>query len=268
MAPGVSTRDAVEAAGAHAELREVAAAAHVDALALHAPPAAADAALEPDLDAAGRRLRRDGAGDGDVAAGAQPPLREPHAQQRQHADRDGGGGQRRARLASPRNAARSEPLWVSGTVAAQRPSGPQTASAMCGERARPAPRTGSAAARRRATSRPGSAARPTAAPAACGRGGWRRARDPGERAGVARGARPQVGQLGVERVAGAGGRVAVAVAADALERHRRAARVAVGRPAARGHHDLALGRDAVQRQLPADQARERLHAGLADTAPR
>ena len=86
--------------------------------------------------------------------------------------------------------------------------------------------------------------------------------DPGERAGVARGAGAQVGQLGVERVAGAGGRVAVAVAADALERHRRARRVAVDRPAGRGDHDLALGRDAVQRELPPDQARERLHARL------
>ena len=35
-------------------------------------------------------------------------------------------------------------------------------------------------------------------------------------------ARPQLGQLGVEGVAGARGRVAVAMAADALERHRRA----------------------------------------------
>ena len=33
------------------------------------------------------------------------------------------------RVASPRKAARSEPLFASGTEAAQRPSGPQTASA-------------------------------------------------------------------------------------------------------------------------------------------
>ena len=166
------------------------------------------------------------------------------------------------RVASPRNAARSEPLFVSGTRAAQRPSGPQTASATCanvapgtanwiwsgapageepsGKRSSPESWTGRVRMRRLAA----------------------RTVMPGQRARVARGARAQVGELGVERLARAGGRVAVAVAADALERHRRPARIAVGRPAARGHHDLALRRHGVQRELPADQPRQRVHPRL------
>ena len=66
----------------------------------------------------------------------------------------------------------------------------------------------------------------------------------GER--VAGGAGAQVGQLRVERVARAGGLVAVAVAADALEDDRRAGRVAVGLAAAGDQRHLAADRDAVE----------------------
>ena len=74
----------------------------------------------------------------------------------------------------------------------------------------------------------------------------------------------RAGQLRVERLARAGGRVAVAVAADALEGDRRPARVAVARAAAGLERDLAEHRHAVQRQLPADQPRQRLHRGRVE----
>ena len=49
---------------------------------------------------------------------------------------------------------------------------------------------------------------------------------------------------------------------DPLQRHRRARRIAVGRAARRGDRDLALHGHAVQRELPADQAGERVQRGL------
>ena len=171
---------------------------------------------------------------------------------------------RGGRPASPRKAARIEPLWASGTLARHVPSAPQTVSAMCAERrARHRELDLERRARGRGAVREAQGARELDRPRAdaAARGAHRDAR---ERPGVARRARAQVGELGVERLAGARGRVAVAVAADALERDRRAARIAVRRAAARGHHDLALGRDAVERELPADQARQRVHPRLGE----
>ena len=91
-----------------------------------------------------------------------------------------------------------------------------------------------------------------------GRGRGRELVDPARAHGQAQaggggqlgGALPQRGQLGVERLAGAGGRVAVAMSRDALEDYGTPSREAVRRPSGRGDGDLSLGRDAVQRQLP------------------
>ncbi len=71
-------------------------------------------------------------------------------------------------------------------------------------------------------------------------------------------------QLAVQRVAGTGGAIAVAVTGDALQRHRRAGAVAVRRAAARQHRHAALHWRAVQRQLPRQQLRRRLH-GVSST---
>jgi hypothetical protein len=49
--------------------------------------------------------------------------------------------------------------------------------------------------------------------------------------------------------------------ADALEDHRRPVRVAVARPAAGDERHLSVDGDPVERELPADQPRERVHRG-------
>ena len=85
-------------------------------------------------------------------------------------------------------------------------------------------------------------------------------RDPRRRAGELGGGGPELLELRVEQVARAARVVAVAVAGDALEGDGRPGRVAVGLAARRDHGDLAGGGDPVDRQLPADQARERVHA--------
>ncbi len=85
------------------------------------------------------------------------------------------------------------------------------------------------------------------------------AHDAGERRrGELRGAAADRGQLRVERVAGAGGAVAVAVARDALERHRRAGRVAVLGAAGGLDDDLAGDGHAVQPELPGQEPGDRL----------
>ena len=89
-----------------------------------------------------------------------------------------------------------------------------------------------------------------------GPGDRRRGRRRRGRRGDALGRDPQRRQLRVERLAGAGRLVAVAVPGDPLERHRRPRRVAVQRAAGGLHRDLAGRRDAVQRELPADEDRE------------
>ena len=154
---------------------------------------------------------------------------ELHAQQRQTRiaiGEEASGG----RVASPGKAARSEPLWVSGTEAAQRPSAPQTvlatpakvapaianwisSGAPAGEEAVREAQLARQLHRRVRTRRV--AARTVIPPA-----GRRSARH--VPAGRPAGRRASV--------AGAGRRVAVAVAADALEGHRRAGRVVVGDP--------------------------------------
>ena len=62
-------------------------------------------------------------------------------------------------------------------------------------------------------------------------------------------------QLAIESVARAAGGVTVAVARDALERAPAAGRVAVQRAAAGDDVDRARRRHAVERELPAKQAR-------------
>ncbi len=88
-----------------------------------------------------------------------------------------------------------------------------------------------------------------------------------DRAGQGGGAGAQLRELGVEDVAGARGRVAVAVAGDALQGDDLAGRVAVRVAARRRDGDRALGGHAVQRQLPAEQSRGGGH-GLGGDAGR
>ena len=92
--------------------------------------------------------------------------------------------------------------------------------------------------------------------------GARPDREPRSRRGIAAGADPQVGELAVEHVPRARRRVAVAVARDPLERDRATGGVAVGLAACGRDRDLPGDGDAVQRQLPADDLGERLHALL------
>src|SRR4051794_5860511 len=121
-----------------------------------------------------------------------------------------------------------------------------------------------AAARRRAGALPRGGRRDArgggadgAGPAA---GGWRAGA--AHRALAGRGAAAQVGQLRVERAAGALGLVAVAVAGDALQDDLAPGRVAVGLAAGGRDGDLALDRGAVDRELPGDELGHRLQRGL------
>src|SRR4051794_1862064 len=121
-----------------------------------------------------------------------------------------------------------------------------------------------AAARRRAGALPRGGRRDArgggadgAGPAA---GGWRAGA--AHRALAGGGAAAQVGQLRVERAAGARGLVAVAVAGDALQDDLAPGRVAVGLAAVGRDGDLALDRGAVDRELPGDELGHRLQRGF------
>ena len=151
------------------------------------------------------------------------------------ADRDGGGGERLADAVAAEGRADQA---ADGERDARGPGavGRADGARRCARRRRPGPRTRCRAGRRTGEEPSGKRSRPESRTGRRADAGARRVHgQPGQRARVARGAGAQVGQLGVEDVAGAGGRVAVAVARDALERHRGPARIAVRRAAARGH---------------------------------
>ena len=205
----------------------------------------ADLALEQADDA---RLRRRSVPEtANARARLRAPLVRGERQARDDPDRDRRRLQPRPRRRRPRRP-RGPGRWPgSTTLVAQLPSGPDVVAVDL--RPRPSRRAVYSIAQRRAggrgavgeAQRAGDAdrrARPS--------GSTRPDRDRGDRDRVAGGAGPQIRQLGVQRVAGAGRLVAVAVAADALEDDRRAARVAVALAAAGDQRDLALHGHGVQ----------------------
>ena len=163
-----------------------------------------------------------------------------------------GADSSRARVASPANTARTWPEAGSCTLVAHRPSSPHAVVVTCVQAepaavystpsAAPAGEEPSAK-RRTPETLVGLAPFWLAALTVIAETGWLK------RAALAR----SVGQLRVELLARAGGLAAVAVAADALEAHQCAGRVAVALATAGLERHLALHGHAVQRELPADQ---------------